>query len=73
MIERITVELTPDELAALYSAAIIAHLGPRFMGEIAEDLRPHLPSALKALRGAEGRRLTDDALIYDLNIKGTAE
>ena len=56
MIERITVELTPDELAALYSAAIIAHLGPRFMGEIAEDLRPHLPSALKA-RSAEGRRL----------------
>ena len=73
MIERITVELTPDELWALDTAAIYALEKRTMPAHIEMGVRPKLGSAIKALRDAEGRRLTDDALIYDLNIKGATE
>jgi hypothetical protein len=73
MIERITVELTPDELWALDTVAVYALERRTMPAHIEMDVRPKLGSAIKALRDAEGRRLTDDALIHDLNIKGATE
>lgn len=73
MIERITVELTSDELWALDTVAVYALERRTMPAHIEMDVRPKLGSAIKALRDAEGRRLTDDALIHDLNIKGATE
>jgi hypothetical protein len=55
MIERITVELTPDELWALDTAAIYALEKRTMPTHIEMDVRPKLGSAIKALRTAEER------------------
>ncbi len=61
MIERITVELTSDELWALDTVAVYALERRTMPAHIEMDVRPKLGSAIKALRDAEGRRLTDDS------------
>ncbi len=55
MIERITVELTPDELWALDTAAIYALEKRTMPTHIEMDVRPKLGSAIKALHTAEER------------------
>ncbi len=59
MIERITVELTPDELWALDTAAVYTLERRRMPTHVEMDVRPELGSAIKALRDAEGRTRKD--------------